>query len=259
MNKAGNVIANIQPPAKFDPLGDKFNEWWISVELYLRVLGKSVSDDTQAAIILSLFHHPTLQKYAQNEKLNIFELGFTELKKIIHSVLDTDKPLFYERFATLNLKQDSSSSIDEWAAAVMQQTQRFELEKFTLDDLQTLIFVIGLSNKELQRELLKHINSMHSSKTASLSFTAAYRICKDHLAYNDLCRTIHSGSTKSELIYQIHNQEEESDKMDDTKRDTDNENLLFKITDQKDQSHQKNNERQFKDIQTPPKLWGNAF
>ena len=122
-----------------------------------------------------------------------------------------------------------------------------------MDDLQTLIFVIGLSNKELQRELLKHINSMHSSKTASLSFTAAYRICKDHLAYNDLCRTIHSGSTKSELIYQIHNQEEEPDKMDDTKRDTDNENLLFKITDQKDQSHRKTNERQFKDIQTPPK------
>jgi hypothetical protein len=257
MKTSTNIIPNIQPPAKFDPLGDKFNEWWNSVELYLRILGNSVSEDTKAAIVLSLFHPTTLQKLvslAQNEKLNIFEIGFTALKKIIHSSLATDNPIFYERFVTFNLKQQTNSSIDDWATTVMQQTQKFEIEKFTLDDLQTLIFVTGLDNKELQKELLKQISSLHATKTVSLSFSAARRITKDQLAYNELYRKIHNVKNESESVYHIHDNNVNAHETVNTEGIMDNETTLFKITHKKDEIQRHTNERRDEHAQvSPPK------
>ncbi len=157
-------------------------------------MGRTLPDDTQAAILLSLFDPPTIRKLrarATETRKELADLSFAEVKDLLTKVLKNPKPICSERFATFTLRQSPQYSIDDWAAKVLEQTHKFEFQDFTLDDLQTLIYVIGLNNDTLRKELFKKMNSLEAMTPPSkLTFTMAHKAAKDHLALELMCQTI---------------------------------------------------------------------
>jgi hypothetical protein len=198
----------ISAPTKFDPLGDDFEEWWLTADIYLKIVGRALPEDTKAAILLSLFHPPTQRKLQarakETSKQELQDLSFDEVKALVFKVLKTTKAIISERFTTLTLRQDANSSIDDWAAKVLEQTHKFDFNDFTFDDFQTLIYVIGLRNDNLRKELFKKMSSLHSlSPPSKLSFTAAHKLCKDHLCVEMMYRTIRQQVEPINATYQV--------------------------------------------------------
>ncbi len=89
----------ISAPAKYDPLGDDFEEWLTSAELYMKIVGRAQPDDPNAAILLSLFDQPTLSKLRARAKetgKDLQDLSFDEVRRLLRHCLSTTKPIFAE-------------------------------------------------------------------------------------------------------------------------------------------------------------------
>jgi hypothetical protein len=197
----------ISPPEKYNPNTDDFHDWWPATENYLKIISATVQEDTQAAILLALFDNITLRKLTARSKEtgdNLYDLSLEEVKTLVKTVFQVTPPVFADRFLTFTLRQDSSETLDDWAAKVMEQTHKFHFTDFTFDDLQTLVYALGLQNDSLRKELFKKMAASHK-----LTFVEAHKLCKSQLSFESACTIINQTIQKQKsTVYKLETQAE---------------------------------------------------
>jgi hypothetical protein len=193
-NQSRGALPFITPPEKYDAVNDDFNDWWPATENYLTIISATVQENVQAALLLSLFDNPTLRKLtarALESGNDIHSLSLAEVTSLVKRVLYSPPPIFADRFLTLTLRQSSEDNLDDWAAKVMEQTHKFNFADFTLDDLQTLIYALGLQNDSNRKELFKRMNALNTASPPSkLTFSQAHSFCKTQVSFETACTTI---------------------------------------------------------------------
>ncbi|XP_055620280.1 uncharacterized protein K02A2.6-like [Toxorhynchites rutilus septentrionalis] len=164
----------------FDPEnGLTFDRWFSKYEDLFRQDGRSLDDAAKVRLLLRSLSVPVHEKFL-NYLLPSHPRDFTfdEVVDEMKQIFGQHKSLFSKRYDCLNIEKNEADDFVTYAGIVNRQCEDFELQKLTVDQFKSLVFICGFKSSKDTDVRTRLLSKLESDQAETINLAGLVTECQ---------------------------------------------------------------------------------
>lgn len=164
----------------FDPEnGLTFDRWFSKYEDLFRQDGRSLDDAAKVRLLLRSLSVPVHEKFL-NYLLPSHPRDFTfdDVVAKLKQIFGQQKSLFSKRYDCLKLEKSEADDFVSYAGIVNRQCEDFELQKLTVDQFKSLVFICGLKSTKDADVRTRLLSKLESDQADTINLEGLVTECQ---------------------------------------------------------------------------------